>query len=144
MIDFPRPRQDYQGVLWSEGKNVIAGTLTMLGRDFSFVAVREGTRLDLDGAGAARRAHAARTGGNLAPGPGRGRSGPISCGQGSSEIGTGADRAPGACLQAPTPSSRCLIVAGESTPLIRVCRRSRPSRPPGSRPIHLAPAAVDP
>jgi hypothetical protein len=46
-IQFPRARQDYQGVLWTEGKQVIAGTLTMLGRDFSFVAVREGSRLDL-------------------------------------------------------------------------------------------------
>ena len=41
VIDFPRTKQDYQGILWSEGKNVIAGTVTMLGRVFSFVAVRE-------------------------------------------------------------------------------------------------------
>jgi hypothetical protein len=46
-IAFPRARQDYQGILWTEGKNVFAGTVTMLGRDFSFIAVREGTRIDL-------------------------------------------------------------------------------------------------
>ncbi len=46
-IQFPRSRQDYQGVLWTEGKQVMAGTLAMLGQDFSFVAVREGSRLDL-------------------------------------------------------------------------------------------------
>ena len=46
-IEFPRTRQEYQGILWSEGKNVIAGTMTMLGRDFSFVAVREGATLNL-------------------------------------------------------------------------------------------------
>ena len=45
-IQFPRTRQDYQGVLWTEGKRVIAGTLAMLGQDFSFVAIREGSRLD--------------------------------------------------------------------------------------------------
>ena len=45
-IDFPRTKQEYQGVLWSEGKNVIAGTLTMAARVFSFVAVREGATLD--------------------------------------------------------------------------------------------------
>ncbi len=47
-IQFPRARQDYQGVLWTEGKHVVAGTLTMLGHEFSFIAVREGSRLDLN------------------------------------------------------------------------------------------------
>jgi hypothetical protein len=46
-IGFPRARQDYQGILWTEGKNAFAGTLTMLGRDFSFIAVREGTKIGL-------------------------------------------------------------------------------------------------
>ena len=46
-IQFPRARQDYQGVLWTEGKEVMAGTLAMLGQDFSFVAVREGSKLEL-------------------------------------------------------------------------------------------------
>ena len=54
-IQFPRARQDYQGVLWTEGKQVMAGTLAMLGQDFSFVAVREGSKLDL-GADAAATA----------------------------------------------------------------------------------------
>jgi hypothetical protein len=43
-IQFPRARQDYQGVIWTEGKNVMAGTLAMLGQEFSFVAVREGAK----------------------------------------------------------------------------------------------------
>jgi biopolymer transport protein ExbD len=46
-IQFPRARQDYQGVLWTEGKQVVAGTLAMLGQDFSFVAVREGSSVNL-------------------------------------------------------------------------------------------------
>ena len=46
-IQFPRARQDYQGVLWTEGKQVLAGTLAMMGQDFSFVAVREGSKVDI-------------------------------------------------------------------------------------------------
>ena len=49
-IQFPRARQEYQGVLWTEGKQVIAGTAAMLGQDFSFVAVREGSGLNLGAA----------------------------------------------------------------------------------------------
>ncbi len=45
-IRFPRGTQQfYEGVLWSEGKNVIAGTLTILERPFSFIAIREGASL---------------------------------------------------------------------------------------------------
>jgi hypothetical protein len=44
-IQFPRAQQEYDGVLWNEGKNVFAGTLTMLERPYSFVAVREGAVL---------------------------------------------------------------------------------------------------
>lgn len=46
-IQFPRARQDYQGILWTSGKQVIAGTLTMQNQESSFVAVREGSRLNL-------------------------------------------------------------------------------------------------
>jgi hypothetical protein len=42
-VQFPRARQDYEGFLWTEGKNAIAGTLSMLDRPYSFVAIREGT-----------------------------------------------------------------------------------------------------
>jgi hypothetical protein len=44
-IQFPRAKQSYEGLIWSEGKNVIAGTLSMLDQPYSFVAVREGTSL---------------------------------------------------------------------------------------------------
>ena len=43
-VQFPRARQDYEGFLWTEGKNAIAGTLSMLDRPYSFIAIREGTR----------------------------------------------------------------------------------------------------
>ena len=57
---------------------MIAGTLTMIGRVFSFVAVREGTRLDLEGdTGTAGSLAPAKAGGHLAPGPGRARAGPL-------------------------------------------------------------------
>jgi hypothetical protein len=44
-IQFPRAKQTYEGLLWTEGKNAIAGTLTMLDRPYGFVAVREGSSL---------------------------------------------------------------------------------------------------
>jgi hypothetical protein len=44
-VQFPRARQDYQGFLWTEGKNAIAGTLSMLDRPYGFIAIREGTSL---------------------------------------------------------------------------------------------------
>jgi hypothetical protein len=44
-VQFPRARQTYEGFLWTEGKNVIAGSLSMLDHPYSFVAVREGASL---------------------------------------------------------------------------------------------------
>ena len=46
-VQFPRAEQSYDGLIWSEGKNVIAGTVTMLDHPYSFVAIREGASLDL-------------------------------------------------------------------------------------------------
>ncbi|APW63868.1 hypothetical protein [Paludisphaera borealis] len=46
-VTFPRTRQDYSGWLWGEGKNVIAGSVTMINQTFSFVAVREGATASL-------------------------------------------------------------------------------------------------
>jgi hypothetical protein len=46
-VRFPRANQSYDGLIWSEGKNVIAGTVTMLDHPYSFVAIREGTSLRL-------------------------------------------------------------------------------------------------
>jgi hypothetical protein len=42
-VKFPRTEQDYDAYLWTEGKNVLAGSFTMTGRTFGFFAVREGT-----------------------------------------------------------------------------------------------------
>lgn len=44
-VQFPRARQAYEGLIWSEGKNVIAGTVSMLEHEYSFVAVREGASI---------------------------------------------------------------------------------------------------
>lgn len=41
-ISYPRTKQDFEGLLWTEGKGAMAGTLTMLDRVFGFFAVREG------------------------------------------------------------------------------------------------------
>jgi hypothetical protein len=49
-IQFPRAKQSYQGLLWTEGKNVFAGTMTMLEHPYSFVAIREGAKLAPEGA----------------------------------------------------------------------------------------------
>jgi biopolymer transport protein ExbD len=46
-IEFPRTRQEYNGWLWGEGKNVIAGSVTMINQSYSFIAIREGTSASL-------------------------------------------------------------------------------------------------
>ncbi len=46
-VRFPRASQSYDGLIWSEGKNVIAGTVTMLDHLYSFIAIREGVSHDL-------------------------------------------------------------------------------------------------
>jgi hypothetical protein len=46
-ISFPRTKQEYTGWLWGEGKNVIAGSVTMINQTFSFVAIREGATASL-------------------------------------------------------------------------------------------------
>ncbi len=44
-IKFPRTRQAFEGLLWTEEKNVFAGTVQILEHPYSFVAVREGAWL---------------------------------------------------------------------------------------------------
>lgn len=41
-IKFPRSRQSFDGLLWTEEKNVFAGTSKLLEHPYSFLAVREG------------------------------------------------------------------------------------------------------
>lgn len=44
-IQFPRSKQAFDGLLWTEEKNVFAGTVQILEHPYSFVAVREGSSL---------------------------------------------------------------------------------------------------
>ena len=44
-IKFPRSRQLFDGLLWTEEKNVFAGTVQIQEHPYSFVAVREGAAL---------------------------------------------------------------------------------------------------
>ena len=48
-IQFPRSRQDYEGLLWTEEKNAFAGTVLILEHPYSFLALREGTVLAPEG-----------------------------------------------------------------------------------------------
>ncbi len=41
-IRFPRSRQSFDGLLWTEERNVFAGTTRLLEHEYSFLAVREG------------------------------------------------------------------------------------------------------
>lgn len=43
-VKFPRTEQDYDALLWTEGKNVLAGSFVMLDRAYGFFAVREGSK----------------------------------------------------------------------------------------------------
>jgi hypothetical protein len=47
-IQFPRSKQDYEGLLWTEEKNVFAGTVQILDHPYSFFAIREGAALPSD------------------------------------------------------------------------------------------------
>jgi hypothetical protein len=60
-VRFPRAHQSYDGLIWSEGKNVIAGTVTMLDHTYSFIAIREGASLNLsDKAAGAGQPHSVK------------------------------------------------------------------------------------
>ena len=63
MIRFPGGAQQfYEGLLWIENKNGIAGTVSMLDRPYSFVAIRDGASLAPDGVElGSERADPART-----------------------------------------------------------------------------------
>ncbi len=53
-IVFPQARQDYEGMIWSEGKGAISGVATLINHDFAFLALREGETLGAAGPEAAR------------------------------------------------------------------------------------------
>jgi hypothetical protein len=44
-IELPMARQEFDGRLWTQGKNALAGTMSLGGSEFGFVAVREGAEL---------------------------------------------------------------------------------------------------
>jgi hypothetical protein len=47
-VELPMAQQEFDGYLWTQGKNVIAGTMTLAGNSFGFVALREGSELVTD------------------------------------------------------------------------------------------------
>jgi hypothetical protein len=50
--EMPRTRLAFTGYLWTEGKGAMAGTVSLLGRDFGFFALRDGGRFAPEGADA--------------------------------------------------------------------------------------------
>ena len=48
-VELPRTRQEYEALLWVEGKGAMAGSMTMLDRPFGFFALREGGTFAPDG-----------------------------------------------------------------------------------------------
>lgn len=44
-IELPMVLQEFDGFMWTQGKNVIAGTTALEGNTFGFVAIRDGTEL---------------------------------------------------------------------------------------------------
>ncbi len=48
-VDFPRTHQDYEGLLWTEGKGAMAGTATMMNRSFGFFAIRQDGHFNPEG-----------------------------------------------------------------------------------------------
>jgi hypothetical protein len=44
-IKLPAAEQEFDGRFWTRGKNAMAGTVTLTGLEFGFVAIREGTEL---------------------------------------------------------------------------------------------------
>jgi hypothetical protein len=44
-VELPMAQQEFDGFLWTQGKNAIAGTMTLAGNTFGFVAIRDGTDL---------------------------------------------------------------------------------------------------
>lgn len=63
-VQFPRSRQAFDGLLWTEDKNVFAGTVQIQGHPYSFIAVREGMPLypePIDATGPPRAPSAPKT-----------------------------------------------------------------------------------
>ncbi len=48
-IDFPRSSLEFQGRIWTEGKDLLSGLVTLQRREFGFVAIREGAQLPIEG-----------------------------------------------------------------------------------------------
>jgi hypothetical protein len=44
-VELPMAQQEFDGFLWTQGKNAIAGTMTLAGNTFGFIAIRDGTEL---------------------------------------------------------------------------------------------------
>lgn len=48
-VKYPRTAQEFEGLLWTEGKGAMAGSVTMIGRTYGFFAIREGSRFAPEG-----------------------------------------------------------------------------------------------
>lgn len=48
-VKYPRAAQEFEGLLWTEGKGALAGSMTMIGRTYGFFAIREGGRFAPEG-----------------------------------------------------------------------------------------------
>jgi hypothetical protein len=143
-IAFPRARQDYQGILWSAGKNVLAGTLTMLGREFSFVAARDGTRLDLERGTEVMAGQPAEDTATwvrvwVDPAPDRYRFAHEASPKTGAELTEFLARASHAQNRI-----KVLVAAGGATPQVRVREAIEAVQAAGITAIHLAPAVEDP
>jgi hypothetical protein len=143
-IEFPRSSQNYQGILWTEGKNVMTGSLTMLGRDFGFLAVREGTPLVLDGGGEAVA---------ISPPDRLATWIRIRVKADADRYDVGKDSVPKSGMEltellsrsfGTDPKLKVLIVAGESIPQSRLLQAIEAVRAAGITAIHLGPAGADP
>ena len=121
-VQFPRARQTYEGYLWTEGKNAIAGTVSMLDHPYSFIAVREGTSLGteidlgLPGRHCRIRRPAGRHNGV--------RGGAIATLDGVAMFGRGIDRR-GVKGRSNEPATGVLLRVADAVPFERVRRAAR-------------------
>jgi biopolymer transport protein ExbD len=144
-IQFPRTRQDYQGILWTEGKQVMTGRMSMLDQEFGFMAIREGARLDIEGVQTTTSLHAA---GNLSNAtvwlrvrvePEANRYLLDRQPRSQQELAHALRRAAGS-----TPTVKVLVQAAETVPYQRIRQTLDLIHAAGIQNVRLAPAVDDP
>ena len=142
-IQFPRAREDCQGVLWTEGKQVMAGTMSMLGQDFSFVAVRGGSKVDLGAdVGATALLAPGKPGGTWLRVRVEAEPDRYLLGQAPKTRGELTDELARAVKS--VPGTKVLIESAESTPYVRVRQALKSVQAAGVATIRLAPSIDEP